>query len=71
MATVKPALNVKAVGKADSVKAAGLVFGRYFTDGKASPFDRLEWEKRTAVIGNEKGVTIFKQENVEVPKNWS
>jgi len=28
-------------------------------------------EKRTALIGNEKGATIFKQENVEVPKNWS
>jgi len=71
MATVKPALNGKAVGKGESVKAAGLVFERYFTDGKVSPFDKLEWEKRTALIGNEKGVTIFKQENVEVPKGWS
>ena len=39
--------------------------------GKNSPFDAVEWEKRTAQIGNEKGVTIFKQENVEVPKGWS
>ena len=31
----------------------------------------VEWEKRTALIGNEKGVTIFRQEGVEVPKNWS
>jgi len=28
-------------------------------------------EKRTALIGNEKGVTIFRQEDVEVPKSWS
>ena len=49
----------------------GLVFERYFTDGKISPFDDVEWEKRTALIGNEKGVTIFRQEDVEVPKNWS
>ena len=50
---------------------AGLVFERFFTDGKVSPFDAVEWEKRTAAIGNEKGVTIFRQEGVEVPKNWS
>jgi ribonucleoside-diphosphate reductase alpha chain len=66
MATVKPVLNGKAVGA-----GKGLVFERYFTDGRISPFDKVEWEKRTALIGNEKGVTIFKQEDVEVPKSWS
>src|SRR5690242_15983848 len=75
MATVKHALNGKAIEAAKSVDTAGhaggLVFERYFTDGKVSPFDKVEWEKRTALIGNEKGVTIFKQENVEVPKGWS
>jgi len=49
----------------------GLTFQRFFTDGKKSPFDMVEWEKRTALIGNEKGVTIFRQEDVEVPKSWS
>ncbi len=49
----------------------GLVFKRYFTDGKVSPYDKLEWEKRTALIGNEKGVTIFRQDDVEMPKSWS
>jgi ribonucleoside-diphosphate reductase alpha chain len=48
-----------------------LEFKRHYTDGKKHPFDAVEWEKRTALIGNEKGVTIFKQENVEVPKGWS
>ena len=75
MATVKHALNGKTVEAAKSVDTAGhvggLVFERYFTDGKSSPFDKVEWEKRTALIGNEKGATIFKQENVEVPKGWS
>jgi ribonucleoside-diphosphate reductase alpha chain len=75
MATVKPALNGKAVETAKTAKisgvGAGLMFERYFTDGKVSPFDKVEWEKRTAQIGNEKGVTIFKQEGVEVPKSWS
>jgi ribonucleoside-diphosphate reductase alpha chain len=68
MATVKPALNGRTVGTSNS---GGLVFERYFTDGTVSPFDKVEWEKRTAQIGNEKGVTIFKQEGVEVPKSWS
>ena len=77
MATVKHALS----GKSPAMDAAaentaastgkGLVFERFFTDGKKSPFDAVEWEKRTALIGNEKGVTIFRQEDVEVPKSWS
>jgi ribonucleoside-diphosphate reductase alpha chain len=75
MATVKSALNGKAVETVKATKGAnverGLVFERYFTDGEISPFDKMEWEKRTALIGNEKGVTIFKQEGVEVPKSWS
>ena len=49
----------------------GLEFRRKFTDGIISPYDAVEWERRTAQIGNEKGQTIFRQENVEVPKGWS
>src|SRR5246500_151440 len=74
MATVKSALHGKAVEAREAASRAaesGLAFERFFTDGKKSPFDAVEWEKRTALIGNEKGATIFKQENVEVPKNWS
>ena len=75
MATVKPALNGKALEtKAAGIAASertGLVFERFFTDGKISPFDAVEWEKRSALIGNEKGVTIFRQDDVEVPKGWS
>jgi ribonucleoside-diphosphate reductase alpha chain len=76
MATVKPALNGKtletkaAAGTAAGVRT-GLVFERFFTDGKVSPFEAVEWEKRSALIGNEKGVTIFRQDDVEVPKSWS
>ena len=77
MATVKSVLqgrimrSEKSAAKTASDLRTGLVFKRYFTDGKTSPFEAVEWEKRTALIGNEKGVTIFRQENVEVPKNWS
>src|SRR5881398_363179 len=76
MATVKHALNGKSLATDTAEKTAastgkGLAFERFFTDGKKSPFDAVEWEKRTALIGNEKGVTIFRQEDVEVPKTWS
>ncbi len=77
MATVKQALTGNSPitettpEYAGAVAAKGLPFERYFTDGKISPFDAVEWEKRTALIGNEKGVTIFRQEDVEVPKGWS
>ena len=74
MATVKPALHGKAVEtetRETLGTQSGLVFDRFFTDGKISPFDALEWEKRTALIGNEKGTTIFRQDDVEVPKTWS
>ncbi len=49
----------------------GLVFRRLFTDGQRSPFDQVEWERRSAIITNEKGQVIFRQDDVEVPKNWS
>jgi ribonucleoside-diphosphate reductase alpha chain len=77
MATVKHALGGKSLAtdtaaeKEASGAGKGLVFERFFTDGTKSPFDAVEWEKRTALIGNEKGVTIFRQEDVEVPKSWS
>src|ERR1700687_759735 len=77
MATVKHALGGKSLAtdtaaeKTAGGAGRGLSFERYFTDGKKSPIDTAEWEKRTALIGNEKGVTIFRQEDVEVPKSWS
>lgn len=55
-------------------RSAGLSFPRYFTKDLKSgqtPYDALEWEKRTASIGNEKGEIIFEQPNVEVPRDWS
>ena len=73
MATVKSVLHGNAV-QADTKTLdarTGLVFNRFFTDGKIAPFDAVEWEKRTALIGNEKGTTIFRQDNVEVPTSWS
>ncbi|HTV57290.1 MAG TPA: vitamin B12-dependent ribonucleotide reductase [Verrucomicrobiae bacterium] len=52
-------------------RTTGLEFQRRFTDGRVSPFDKVEWERRTALISNEKGQVIFRQDNIEVPKSWS
>ena len=52
-------------------RASGLDFQRRFTDGRVSPFDKVEWERRPAIIGNDKGQVIFRQDNVDVPKSWS
>src|SRR6202050_2691670 len=64
-------LQPSTMAPADVEARTGLDFQRKFTDGKISPFDAVEWERRTALIGNEKGQVIFRQENVEVPKAWS
>jgi ribonucleoside-diphosphate reductase alpha chain len=49
----------------------GLEFPRYFTLPGVDPFDEVEWEVRSAVIGNEKGKVVFEQRDVEIPKTWS
>jgi len=52
-------------------KNAGLHFERVFSEAAISPFDQVEWERRTAEITDDSGKVIFKQDNVEVPKSWS
>src|SRR5688572_32960237 len=49
----------------------GIEFPRYFTLPGVDPFDEVEWEIRSAVIGNEKGQVVFEQRDVEIPKFWS
>src|ERR1700719_505265 len=77
MSETKTALDPKTSVVATTPRAAsagasmGLEFRRRFTDGRTSPFDLIEWERRTALISNEKGQVIFRQEGVEGPKAWS
>ena len=71
MAETRTALNSSSQVEQVTRRATGLEFQRRFTNGMVSPFDVVEWEKRTASIGNDKGQVIFKQEGVEVPKGWS
>ena len=51
--------------------APGMEFARYFTLPGVDPYDEIEWEVRSAVIGNEKGKVVFEQRDVEIPRFWS
>src|SRR6204780_1414480 len=71
MAETRTVWNSMAETNQIARRTTGLEFQRRFTDGKFSPFDKVEWERRTALIADHKGQVIFRQENVEVPKSWS
>ncbi|MGH9758259.1 MAG: vitamin B12-dependent ribonucleotide reductase, partial [Candidatus Acidiferrales bacterium] len=71
MAETRTALNGRTETSEVTRRSTGLDFQRRFTDGRVSPYDAVEWELRTAQIGNDKGQVIFRQDNIEVPKSWS
>ncbi|MCI0479151.1 vitamin B12-dependent ribonucleotide reductase [Candidatus Uhrbacteria bacterium] len=49
----------------------GIAIPRLFTTEGVHPYDEIEWETRDAVISNEKGVVVFEQRGIEVPKPYS
>jgi ribonucleoside-diphosphate reductase alpha chain len=52
----------------------GIDFPRFFTaklEPGRTPYDEIQWELRTASIGNDRGAVIFEQRDVEVPVDWS
>ncbi|MBT8045467.1 MAG: vitamin B12-dependent ribonucleotide reductase [Verrucomicrobiae bacterium] len=49
----------------------GLTFSANFASPGVSPFDDIEWSKRTATITDDSGEIMFQQEDVEVPASWS
>jgi ribonucleoside-diphosphate reductase alpha chain len=65
----KPATRRKS--RVEKRKTNGLHFERVFSDATVAPFDQIDWERRTAEINDDSGKVIFKQEDIEVPKNWS
>jgi ribonucleoside-diphosphate reductase alpha chain len=58
-------------GRFTGIGVKGLRFDRRWTTPGIHPYDEIEWEIRTAAIGNEKGVNVFEQKDVEVPAFWS
>jgi ribonucleoside-diphosphate reductase alpha chain len=60
--------------KTTTQSKTGVVFPRYFTarlESGKTPYDDVQWETRTASIGNDKGSVIFEQRDIEVPVDWS
>jgi ribonucleoside-diphosphate reductase alpha chain len=51
--------------------APGLEYERFFSKEGVDPFDEVEWDLRSAIIGSEKGEVVFEQRDVEIPKFWS
>lgn len=52
-------------------KTRGLKYTARLSTKGISCFDQVQWERRTASITDGKGATIFRQDDVEIPSNWS
>src|SRR5689334_10969764 len=52
--------------RARATQATGLEYARVFAREGVDPFDEIEWDIRSALIGNEKGELVFEQRDVEV-----
>ena len=55
----------------DAGGGPGIAFPRVFSRAGVDPFDDVEWETRSAVIGNDRGEVVFEQRGVEIPRPWS
>lgn len=52
-------------------RATSLCFKRLFSVAGRDPFSAVQWSRRQALISNEKGESVFVQDDVEVPASWS
>ncbi|HUY80216.1 MAG TPA: vitamin B12-dependent ribonucleotide reductase [Acidobacteriaceae bacterium] len=65
--------TIATASTSDATPAASgaLHFDRFFSKPDASPYDEVQWERRTALITDASGKAIFEQKDVEVPVDWS
>jgi len=70
-ATQSSAQSKKMVGETARVKGRGLAMERRYTREGVHPYDEFEWEMRSATINNDKGETLFRQDNCEIPVSWT
>jgi ribonucleoside-diphosphate reductase alpha chain len=70
-AAVSSSLGSSNTQPSEPTTSPGLEFARFFSRDGIDPFDEVEWETRSAVIGNEKGQVVFEQRDVEMPRFWS
>ena len=69
--TRNPRKNGQAQAPNQVARKKGLAVTPLFTRPGVDPFDEIEWEKRHAVIKNDKGEVVFESNEIEVPKSWS
>ncbi len=73
-ATVSAKMKTLASEQTKRPPKNGIEFPKYFTarlEAGKTPYDDVQWETRTATIGNDKGSVIFEQRDIEVPSDWS
>ena len=63
--------SAKPASTATGRASTGLKFPRRFSKAGVSPYDEVQWERRTAAIHDMSGKAIFEQKHVEVPVDWS
>ena len=64
-------VGAAASSKRGSAKKPALGLKRHFTKKGKHPYDLLEWERRSAGISSGDGTSVFEQDNIEVPADWS
>jgi ribonucleoside-diphosphate reductase alpha chain len=69
--TFRSGVHESAAASTRSSSIPGLEYERFFAKEGIDPFDEVEWDIRSAVIGSEKGEVVFEQRDVEIPKFWS
>jgi ribonucleoside-diphosphate reductase alpha chain len=66
------AIEAGKAGAAIKRDAAGAaLIGRHYTRPGVDPLDEVVWERRTSVITNPDGSTVFKLEGAEIPAHFS
>src|SRR5947208_773770 len=66
--------KIEALKTKNAKTRTGIEFPRHFTsklEAGRTPYDEIQWETRTASIGNDKGTVIFEQRDVVAPMDWS
>ncbi|MFT5316305.1 MAG: ribonucleoside-diphosphate reductase alpha chain, partial [Candidatus Krumholzibacteriia bacterium] len=69
--SVRDAARKTVAGDKSRVKGRGLAMERRYTTEGQHPYDEFEWEMRSAIISNDKGETLFRQDNCEIPAAWT
>ncbi len=63
--------SYEATENTSPISSRGLTIKRYFTKEGVSPFDMFTYDKRSSVIKNPDGSTVFEMQDVEVPIFWT